>query len=137
MLTDETISASNVSSSPTKTPTITAVEIQQFIAYLLRVVPLATDLNVPSDVDELKRALNEKASSTDSIRRFLSDPQCAILLVRVLQQGKGNERDASFPETSASRILEDEHDSVEAADANGIQFEFSTEATYIAQRGIR
>ena len=96
MLTDETNSASNVSSSPTKAPTATAVEIQQFIAYLLRVVPLATDLNATSDVDELKRALNEKTSSTEGIRRFLTDPQCAIFLIRVLQQGKGNDQDASF-----------------------------------------
>jgi len=69
-------------------------EIQQFTSYLLRVVPLATDLNSTNEFDEFKRALNEKNSATDGIRRFLSDPQCVVFFIRVIQQGKGkNQRE--------------------------------------------
>jgi hypothetical protein len=64
-------------------------EMQQFLAYLYRVVPLTTDFNSDSDVEELKRALDEKSSTMEMLRRFLSEPQCAVIFIRVLQQGKG------------------------------------------------
>lgn len=64
-------------------------EIQQFTAYLLRVVPLATDLNSTNEIEEFKRALNEKSSANDGIKRFLSDPQCVVFFIRVIQSGKG------------------------------------------------
>lgn len=67
-------------------------EIQQFVAYLLRVVPLATDYSSTADVEELKRALHENPTTTESIRRFLTDAQCAVFFVRILQQGKGRSR---------------------------------------------
>ena len=87
MSSDETNPNANGGSSATKT--LSAAELQQFCSYLLRVVPLATDFNSPSDVDELKRALNDKPSTMESIRRFLVDPQCAVFFVRILQTGKG------------------------------------------------
>jgi hypothetical protein len=91
MLTEETNANANAQNSGAKVPSTTAspAEIQQFTSYLLRVVPLAADLNSTSETDELKRALSEKTSASDGIRRFLSDPQCAVFFIRVIQQGKG------------------------------------------------
>ncbi|CAF3346282.1 unnamed protein product [Rotaria sp. Silwood1] len=100
----------------------TPAEIQQFTAYLLRVVPLATDLNSTNEIDLFKRALQEKPTASDGIRRFLSDPQCAVFFIRIIQQGKDEEQDAV--------------DNIESNGTNSIQFEFSTETTYAAQKGI-
>jgi len=72
--------------------TASSAEIQQFTSYLLRVVPIATDLNSTNEIDEFKRALNEKSSAIDGIRRFLSDPQCVVFFIRVIQQGKGKKK---------------------------------------------
>ncbi len=76
--------------------TASSAEIQQFTSYLLRVVPIATDLNSTNEIDEFKRALNEKSSAIDGIRRFLSDPQCVVFFIRVIQQGKGKKKNKKF-----------------------------------------
>lgn len=91
MISEETSTNNNSANAGQKGPTTTAspVEIQQFTSYLLRVVPLATDLNSTNETEEFKRALNEKSSAVDGIRRFLSDPQCVVFFIRVIQQGKG------------------------------------------------
>ncbi|CAF1453141.1 unnamed protein product, partial [Rotaria magnacalcarata] len=124
MLTEETTANSNSPNTVTKIqPAIaTSVEIQQFTAYLLRVVPLATDLNSTSEIDAFQHALQEDPSTTDGIRRFLSDPQCVVFFIRIIQQGKDEEQDGV--------------DNTEANGSNSIQFEFSTETTYAAQKGI-
>jgi hypothetical protein len=91
MLAEETNTNSNTQNSGNKVQSATAspAEIQQFTSYLLRVVPLATDLNSTNEIDEFKRALNEKSSAIDGIRKFLSDPQCVVFFIRIIQQGKG------------------------------------------------
>ena len=88
MLTDETNSSAATVANPAAKVQSTG-EIQQFVAYLLRVVPLATDYSSTADVEELKRALHENPTATESIRRFLTDAQCLVFFVRILQQGKG------------------------------------------------
>ncbi|CAF1306676.1 unnamed protein product, partial [Adineta ricciae] len=121
MLSDETNTNNNNAPNSTGKMQSTA-EIQQFTAYLLRVVPLAADLNSMNETEEFKRALEEKASAIDGVRRFLSDPQCVVLFIRIVQPGK-----------------DEEQDGVDGADTNGnssIQFEFSTETTYAAQKGM-
>ena len=71
-------------------PTVAiSAEIQQFISYLLRVVPLAIDLNSANETNAFERTLQETASAIDGIRRFLSDAQCIVFFIRVIQQGKG------------------------------------------------
>lgn len=91
MITEETSTNNNSANAGQKGPATTAspAEIQQFTSYLMRVVPLATDLNSTNETEEFKRALNEKSSTVDGIRRFLSDPQCVVFFIRVIQQGKG------------------------------------------------
>jgi hypothetical protein len=91
MLTEEANANNNTPNSGGKVQPAAAspAEIQQFTSYLLRVIPLAADLNSTSEIDELKRALNEKTSAIDGIRRFLSDPQCVVFFIRIIQQGKG------------------------------------------------
>jgi hypothetical protein len=140
MSTDET----NTSLTPANTinKVQSTGEIQQFLSYLLRVIPLATDLHSSNDIDELKRTLNEKTSAIDSVRRFLIDPQCAILFIQILQQGKGRPNMLTmYLSMTFDIILDDEPDSVDSNDAsnsNGmIQYEFATETTYAAQKGIR
>lgn len=86
MSAEETNTNTNAQTSPNKVPT---AEIQQFTAYLLRVVPLATDLNSTNEIEEFKQALNEKPAAVEGIKRFLSDPQCVVFFVRVIQQTKG------------------------------------------------
>jgi hypothetical protein len=95
MLAEETNANSNTQNSGSKVQpaTASAAEIQQFTSYLLRVVPLATDLNATNEIEEFKRALNEKPAAIDGIRRFLSDPQCVVFFIRVIQQGKGKSND--------------------------------------------
>jgi hypothetical protein len=91
MITEETNANSSAQNATTKvqSATASAAEIQQFTSYLLRIIPLATDLNSTNDIEEFQRALDEKPSAIDGIRRFLSDPQCAVFFIRVIQQGKG------------------------------------------------
>jgi hypothetical protein len=84
------------SGNKVQSATASQAEIQQFTSYLLRVVPLATDLNSTNEIDEFKRALNEKSSAIDGIRRFLSDPQCVVFFIRVIQQGKGKKKNKKF-----------------------------------------
>ncbi|CAF3632269.1 unnamed protein product, partial [Adineta steineri] len=124
MLTEETSATSNNTSTTGKTPSTAAspAEVQQFTSYLLRVVPLAADLNSTNETDEFKRALDEKPTAIDGIRRFLSDPQCIVFFIRIIQQGKDEEPDGV--------------EGVEANGSNSVQFEFSTETTYAAQKGI-
>lgn len=86
MSAEEANTNTNAQTSPNKVP---AAEIQQFTSYLLRVVPLATDLNSTNEIEELKQALNEKPAAVEGIKRFLSDPQCVVFFVRVIQQTKG------------------------------------------------
>ena len=92
MLAEETNTTSNAQSAGNKVQSATAspAEIQQFTAYLLRMVPLATDLNATNEIEEFKRALNEKSSAIDGVKKFLIDPQCVVFFIRVIQQGKGN-----------------------------------------------
>jgi hypothetical protein len=92
MLTEETNANSNIPIPAGKVqPAIaSSVEIQQFTSYLLRVVPLTADLNSTNETDEFKRAVDENPSAIDGIRRFLSDPQCIVLFIRIIQPGKGN-----------------------------------------------
>lgn len=89
MISEET--NTNSANSGQKGPSTTAspAEIQQFTSYLLKVVPLATDLNSTNETEEFQRALNEKSVAVDAIRKFLSDPQCVVFFIRVIQQGKG------------------------------------------------
>ncbi|CAF3147711.1 unnamed protein product, partial [Rotaria sp. Silwood2] len=124
MITEESNTNSNSQNSAVKVqPTVaTPAEIQQFTSYLLRVVPIATDLNSTSEIDIFKRALQEKTTAIDGIRRFLSDPQCVVFFIRITQQGKDEEQDAV--------------DHTETNGTNSIQVEFSTETTYAAQKGI-
>lgn len=91
MLTEESNANNNSQSSAAKTqPAVaTQAEIQQFTSYLGRIVPLATDLNSTSEIDAFQQALQEKTSATEGLRRFLSDPQCAVFFIRIIQQGKG------------------------------------------------
>ncbi|CAF3444145.1 unnamed protein product [Rotaria sp. Silwood2] len=125
MITEESNTNNNSQNSAVKVqPTVaTPAEIQQFTSYLLRVVPIATDLNSTSEIDIFKRALQEKTTAIDGIRRFLSDPQCVVFFIRITQQGKDEEQDAV--------------DHTETNGTNSIQVEFSTETTYAAQKGIR
>lgn len=88
MSAEETNTNTNAQNSTNKTST---TEIQQFTAYLLRVVPLATDLNSTNEIEELKQALNEKPTAIDGIKRFLSDPQCVVFFIRVIQHTKGKD----------------------------------------------
>ncbi|CAF4569553.1 unnamed protein product, partial [Rotaria sp. Silwood2] len=124
MITEESNTNNNSQNSAVKVqPTVaTPAEIQQFTSYLLRVVPIATDLNSTSEIDIFKRALQEKTTAIDGIRRFLSDPQCVVFFIRITQQGKDEEQDAV--------------DHTETNGTNSIQVEFSTETTYAAQKGI-
>ena len=103
MLTDETNSSTAAATNPAAKAQSSG-EIQQFVAYLLRVIPLATDFNSPADVEELKRVLQENPAATESIRRFLTDAQCAVFFIRVLQQGKGRSRIDKDPLTSTHRL---------------------------------
>ena len=91
MLAEETNTNSSAQNPSNKVQSATAspAEIQQFTSYLLRVVPLATDLNSTNETEEFKRALSEKSSAVDGIRKFLTDPQCVVFFIRVIQQGKG------------------------------------------------
>lgn len=91
MLSEETNTNNNTQNSGAKAQpgVATPAETQHFTSYLLRVVPLAADLNSDSEIDGFKQALQEKPSATDGIRRFLTDPQIAVLIIRVIQQGKG------------------------------------------------
>lgn len=94
MSAEEAIVSSNTQNSSNKVQQTAAstTEIQQFTSYLLRVVPLATDLNSTNEFEEFKRALNEKSSAIDGIKRFLSDPQCVVFFIRIIQQGKGKHK---------------------------------------------
>jgi hypothetical protein len=137
MLTDETSGSSSAATVANPAAKVHSTgEIQQFMAYLLRVVPLATDYSSTADVEELKRALHENPAVTESIRRFLTDAQCAVFFVRILQQGKGRSHVVlTEGSLSLSNLLDDELESADATDA--VQYEFSTETTYAPHKGIR
>ena len=143
MLSDETNTINNTAPNSTGKMQATA-EIQQFTAYLLRVVPLAADLNSTNETEEFKRALEEKPSAVDGVRRFLSDPQCVVLFIRIVQPGKGTclylYRTMIYHSFDIVWNIDEEQDGVDGTDTNGnssIQFEFSTETTYAAQKGMR
>lgn len=88
MISDDTSHANSGMSLPGKT--LSTAEIQPFLSYLQRIIPMATDFSSKSDVDELNHALSENSPTLEIVRRFLTDPQCAVFFIRITQQGKGN-----------------------------------------------
>ncbi|CAF0789670.1 unnamed protein product [Didymodactylos carnosus] len=96
----------------------TPLEIQQFSDYLVRVVPLAVDLN-SQETDEFKQVLIDKKIVTECIKKFIGDPQCAVLFIKIITTGKEDDQNSN------------ELDTEETASN---QYEFSTEIFYATQK---
>ena len=73
MISDDITNITSSTNSAGKTSPV--IEVQPFLAYLQRIIPLATDLNSQTDLEELQRALNENSTTLENVRRFLTDPQ--------------------------------------------------------------